>query len=55
MPDSADDGFTSATRLLAKRREMTEVEHALADQKEVDSTSYSILSPCVFTAYHFNT
>ena len=35
MPQREDDQLTSATRLLAKRREMAEVEHALSAQKEV--------------------
>uniref|UniRef100_A0A8C5LWP7 Cilia and flagella associated protein 73 n=1 Tax=Leptobrachium leishanense TaxID=445787 RepID=A0A8C5LWP7_9ANUR len=34
MPDREDDFLTSATRLLEKRREMTEVEQALNSQKE---------------------
>ena len=37
MPDRESDSFTSATRLLAKRREMAEVEHELAAQKEVST------------------
>jgi len=35
MPEQDDDSLTSATKLLAKRREMAEVEHALSAQKEV--------------------
>lgn len=35
MPDREDDHLTPATRLLEKRREMAEVEQALAAQKEV--------------------
>jgi hypothetical protein len=35
LPEKEDDSLTSATRLLEKRREMTEVEQALAAQKEV--------------------
>lgn len=35
MPEREDDHLTPATRLLEKRREMTEVEQALAAQKEV--------------------
>jgi len=46
MPDREDDSFTSATRLLAKRREMAEVEHALAAHKEVSITSCTEF--CVF-------
>lgn len=34
MPEREDDHLTPATRLLEKRREMTEVEQALAAQKE---------------------
>ena len=36
MPEREDDHLTPATRLLEKRREMAEVETALAAQKEVD-------------------
>ena len=35
MPEQEDDHLTPATRLLEKRREMGEVEQALAAQKEV--------------------
>ena len=35
MPEREDDHLTPATRLLEKRREMGEVEQALAAQKEV--------------------
>ena len=35
MPEREDDHLTPATRLLEKRREMQEVEQALAAQKEV--------------------
>jgi len=35
MPEREGDSLTSATRLLEKRREMTEVDQALAAQKEV--------------------
>lgn len=35
MPEREDDHLTPATRLLEKRREMAEVEQALAAQKEV--------------------
>lgn len=34
MPEREDDHLTPATRLLEKRREMSEVEQALAAQKE---------------------
>jgi len=34
MPEREDDQLTPATRLLEKRREMQEVEQALAAQKE---------------------
>ena len=36
MPEREDDHLTPATRLLEKRREMAEVEQALAAQKEVE-------------------
>lgn len=36
MPEREDDHLTPATRLLEKRREMAEVETALAAQKEVN-------------------
>ena len=35
MPEREDDQLTPATRLLEKRREMSEVEQALTAQKEV--------------------
>lgn len=35
MPEKESDHLTPATRLLEKRREMSEVEQALATQKEV--------------------
>ena len=35
MPEREDDHLTSATHLLEKRREMAEVDQALAAQKEV--------------------
>jgi len=35
MPDREGDSLTSATRLLEKRREIAQVEHVLAAQKEV--------------------
>jgi cell fate (sporulation/competence/biofilm development) regulator YlbF (YheA/YmcA/DUF963 family) len=37
MPEREDDQLTPATRLLEKRREMSEVEQALTAQKEVRS------------------
>ena len=43
MPEREDDHLTPATRLLEKRREMQEVEQALAAQKEVSSISIRIL------------
>jgi hypothetical protein len=39
MPEREDDHLTPATRLLEKRREMSEVEQALAAQKEVSMQS----------------
>lgn len=38
MPEKESDHLTPATRLLEKRREMSEVEQALATQKEVRSS-----------------
>lgn len=35
MPEQEADHLTPATRLLEKKREMAEVEQALAAQKEV--------------------
>ena len=35
MPEKEDDHLTPATKLLEKRREMLEVENALAVEKEV--------------------
>ncbi len=48
MPDQTSDHLTPATRLLEKRREMAEVEHALSTQKEVscneiENTQYIIV------------
>ena len=40
MPEREDDHLTPATRLLEKRREMGEVEQALAAQKEVNVFCY---------------
>lgn len=40
MPEREDDHLTPATRLLEKRREMSEVEQALAAQKEVCDSLY---------------
>lgn len=40
MPEREDDHLTPATRLLEKRREMAEVEQALAAQKEVNDMKY---------------
>lgn len=40
MPEREDDHLTPATRLLEKRREMSEVEQALAAQKEVNLTCH---------------
>ena len=42
MPDQTNDHLTPATRLLEKRREMAEVEHALSTQKEVSCNSIII-------------
>lgn len=35
MPESEEENLTPATKLLEKRREMAEVESALAAEKEV--------------------
>ena len=35
MPEREEDHLTPATRLLEKRREMADVENALAAEKEV--------------------
>jgi hypothetical protein len=35
MPENEEENLTPATRLLEKRREMAEVENALAAEKEV--------------------
>ena len=43
MPEREDDHLTPATRLLEKRREMAEVEQALAAQKEVDSFLHGLV------------
>lgn len=39
MPEKEEDHLTPATKLLEKRREMAEVETALAAEKEVIRTS----------------
>lgn len=41
MPEKESDHLTPATRLLEKRREMSEVEQALATQKEVSYMHYN--------------
>jgi len=51
MPEREDDHLTPATRLLEKRREMAEVEQALAAQKEV--TIYFVKS-YVFILKHLS-
>ena len=43
MPEREDDHLTPATRLLEKRREMGEVEQALAAQKEVNVFAITLL------------
>ena len=47
MPEHEDDHLTPATRLLEKRREMAEVEQALAAQKEVCQLHWCCLSAAV--------
>ena len=42
MPEREDDHLTPATRLLEKRREMSEVEQALAAQKEVGIYQFTV-------------
>ena len=44
MPEREDDHLTPATRLLEKRREMAEVEQALAAQKEVNNNLSKVLN-----------
>ena len=44
MPEREDDHLTPATRLLEKRREMSEVEQALAAQKEACRNVINIIS-----------
>lgn len=44
MPEREDDHLTPATRLLEKRREMSEVEQALAAQKEVGIYQFTVRS-----------
>ena len=44
MPEREDDHLTPATRLLEKRREMAEVEQALAAQKEVNTQLLTCMS-----------
>lgn len=39
MPEKEEDHLTPATKLLEKRREMAEVETALATEKEVTRKS----------------
>lgn len=39
MPEREDDYLTPATRLLEKRRELTEVEQALSAQREVTTAA----------------
>jgi len=42
MPDPNDDGFTSATRMLHKHKELFDVDTELTAQKEVCiSSNYS--------------
>jgi len=47
MPERDDDHLTAATRLLAKRREMAEVERALSAQKEVQILLCVTIGCCV--------
>ncbi len=56
MPEREDDHLTPATRLLEKRREMGEVEQALAAQKEVRELELSELTKmqCFANADHCN-
>ena len=43
MPEREDDHLTPATKLLEKRREMIEVENALAAEKEVKIKFYTCI------------
>ncbi len=52
MPEREDDHLTPATRLLEKRREMAEVETALAAQKEVQSKQIFLWYILVYTLLH---
>ena len=42
MPEQDSEHLTPATKLLEKRREMAEVEQALATQKEVSEKSVCV-------------
>lgn len=51
MPEQEADHLTPATRLLEKKREMAEVEQALAAQKEVQrSCLYLSITSFIFYA-----
>ena len=53
MPEREDDHLTPATRLLEKRREMAEVETALAAQKEVDLIFLFFQIDCGFVQLYY--
>ena len=52
MPEREDDHLTPATRLLEKRREMSEVEQALAAQKEACFKRNYLSSRGRFPCFH---
>ena len=53
MPEREDDHLTPATRLLEKRREMSEVEQALAAQKEVGNRRRSSVKLIIVKKFKF--
>ena len=53
MPEREDDHLTPATRLLEKRREMSEVEQALAAQKEVGNRRRSAVKLIIVKKFKF--
>lgn len=48
MPEREENHLTPATRLLEKRREMTEVENALSAEKEVNCYLYLLMNVKLF-------
>ena len=49
MPEQDSEHLTPATKLLEKRREMAEVEQALATQKEVSSMLCTLFNVCMWS------